>query len=72
MMDNRERSSFQFVVQKLDIQNKVLTVVGLYHPPTTHHATDSNAEVITEVFNLMCDLQLESKNMVPLARIPIE
>ena len=67
MMDNGERSSFQFAVWKLDIQNKVLMVVGLYHPPTMCHTTDSNAVVIMELFfNLMCDLQLESKNIVIL------
>ena len=65
-MDNGERSSFQFAVWKLDIQNKILTVVGLYYLPTTHLATDSNAVFITESFNLVCNLQLESKNIVIL------
>ena len=38
----------------------------LYHPPTTYHAIDSNAVFITEFFSFMCDLQLESKNIVIL------
>ena len=46
MMDSGEKSSFQFVVWKLEIQNKVLTVVRLYHPPTTYHAIDSNEVLI--------------------------
>ena len=66
VMDNGERSSFQFGVLELDIQNRVLMVVRVYHPPTTHHATDSNAVFIMEFLNLMCDLQLENKNMVIL------
>ena len=41
-MDNGEKSSFRFAFWKLEIQNKVLMVVGLYHPPTTYHAIDSN------------------------------
>ena len=46
--------------------NKVLTVVGVYHPPNTHLATNANAVFIMEFFNLMCDLQLECKNIMIL------
>ena len=49
MMDKGEKSSFQFAVWKLEIKNKVLTVVGVYHPPTKHHANDSNAVFIMEL-----------------------
>ena len=66
MCNDGERSSFQFAVWKLDIQNKVLMVVRLYHPPTTHHGTHSNAVFIMEFLSHMCDLQLESKNIVIL------
>ena len=66
MMDNGERSSFQFAVWKLDIKNNVLTAVRLYHPPTTHLAIDSNAVFIIEFWNHMCNIQLESKNIVIL------
>ena len=66
MMNNGEKSSFQFAVMKLEIQNKVLTVIGVYHPPTKHQANDSNAVFIMEVLNFMCDLQLDTKNIVIL------
>ena len=62
MMDNGEKSSFQFAVLKLEIQNKVLTMVGICHPRTKYHVNDSNAVFIMEFFNFMCNLQLESKN----------
>ena len=53
MMDNGEKSSFRFAVWKLEIKNKVLTVVGVYHPPTKHRASDSNAVFITEFLDFM-------------------
>ena len=66
MIDNGDQSSFQFAVWKLQIKNKVLTVVGVCHPPTKNHVNDSNAVFITEFLDLMNDLQLESKNIVIL------
>ena len=61
-----KKSSFQFAVWKLEIKNKVLTVVRIYHPLTKHHANDSNAIFITECLDFMGDLQLERKNIVIL------
>ena len=61
-----EKGSFQFAVWKLEIKNKVLTVVGVYHPPTKHHVNDSNEVFITKFLDFMSDLQLESKNIVIL------
>ena len=58
-----ENSSFQFAVWKLEIRNKVLTVVGIYHPRTKHLVNDSNAIFITEFLDFMSDLQLESRNI---------
>ena len=63
-MENGEKSSFQFAVWKLEIKNKVLTGVGIYHPPTKHLVNNSNAIFITEFQDFMGELQLESKNIV--------
>ena len=46
--------------------NKVLTVVGIYHPPTKHLVNDSNAIFITEFLDFMGELQLSNKNIVIL------
>ena len=48
LMENGEKSSFQFAVWELEIRNKVLTVVRIYHPPTKHLVNNSNAIFITE------------------------
>ena len=66
MIDSGEKSSFQYAVWKLEIKNKVLTMIRVYHPPTNHHADDSNAKFITKVLDFMSDPQLESKNTVIL------
>ena len=66
MIDNGEKRSFQFAVWKLEIKNKVLTAVGVYHPPTKHHVNDSNAVFITKCLEFTSDLQLGSKNIVIL------
>ena len=39
-MENGEKCSFQFAIWKLEIGNKLLTVVGIYHPPTKHLVND--------------------------------
>ena len=65
-MENGEKSSFQFAVWKLEIKNKVLTVVRIYRPPTKHLVNDSNAIFITEFLDFIGELQLESKNIVIL------
>ena len=65
-MENGEKSSFQFAVWKLEIKNKVLTVVRIYHPPTKHLVNDSNGIFITEFLDFMGELQLGSKNIVIL------
>ena len=64
LMENGEKSSFQFAVWKLEIRNKVLTVVRIYHPPTKHLVNNSHAISITEFLDFMCELQLRSKNIV--------
>ena len=46
--------------------NKVLTVVGIYHPPTKHFVNNSNAIFITEFLDFMSELQLSKKNIVIL------
>ena len=58
---------FQFAIWKLEIRNKVLTVVGIYHPPTKHLVNDSNAIFITEFLDFMGELQLSNKNIVILS-----
>ena len=65
-MENGEKSSFEFAVWKLEIKNKVLTVVRIYHPPTKHLVNNSNAIFITEFLDFMGELQLGSKNIVIL------
>ena len=61
-MENGEKSSFQFAIWKLENRNKVVTVVGIYHPPTKHLVNDSNAIFITEFLDFMGELQLSNKN----------
>ena len=41
-------------------------MVGVYHLPTKYHANDSNAVFIMAFLNFMCDLQLQSKNILIL------
>ena len=65
-MENGGKSSFQFAIWKLEIRNKVLTVVGIYHPPTKYLVNDSNAIFITESLDFMGELQLSNKNIVIL------
>ena len=60
------KSSFQFATWKLEIRNKVLTVVGIYHPPTKHLVNNSNVIFITEFLDFMGELQLSNKNIVIL------
>ena len=43
-----------------------MTAVRVYHPLTTYHANGSNAVFIMGFLNFMCDLQLESINIVIL------
>ena len=70
-MENGEKSSFQFAIWKLEIRNKVLTVVGIYHPPTKHLVNDSNAIFITEFLDFMGELQLSNKNIVILGNFSL-
>ena len=63
LMENGEKGSFQFAIWKLEIRNKVLTVVGISHPPTKHLANNTNAIFITEFLDFMGELQLSSKNI---------
>ena len=67
LIENGEKSSLQFAVWKLEIRNKVLRVVGIYHPPTKHLANVSNAIFITGFLDFMGELQLSNKNIVILS-----